>query len=163
MADVVINHRCADTQDADGNWRIFSNVTFPRGNKTGAGGEELNFDKTWGPWAIVKDDPCFSGEGNSDTAGWSLVERQLTHGLKRAWFPIGNRIINKLGFNFALQILHFWRRATYDTGDSFAAAPDLDHANVRVREELTAWLNWLKDDVGFAVREEWGRHNTPNT
>ena len=73
MADVVINHRCADTQDADGNWRIFSNVTFPGKKKTGGGGggggEELNFDKTWGPWAIVKDDPCFGGEGNSDTVG----------------------------------------------------------------------------------------------
>ena len=44
----------------------------------------------------------------------------------------------------------------YNAGDSFAAAPDLDHANVRVREELTAWLNWLKDDVGFAVRS-WGQ------
>lgn len=96
IADIVINHRCADTQDADGNWRIFSNVTFPPKK-----GEEFNFDKTWGPWAIVSNDPMFHGEGNSDT------------------------------------------------GDSFAAAPDLDHANARVREELTAWLKWLKDDVGF--------------
>ena len=61
-----------------------------------------SFDGTaWGPWAIVKDDPVFHGEGNSDT------------------------------------------------GESFPPAPDLDHANDRVRRELTAWLNWLKNSVGF--------------
>jgi alpha-amylase len=49
MADIVINHRCADTQDANGNWRIFSNVTFPDAAKSGAG-DGLNFDKSWGPW-----------------------------------------------------------------------------------------------------------------
>ena len=31
VADVVINHRCADTQDTEGRWRVFSNVTFPDG------------------------------------------------------------------------------------------------------------------------------------
>ena len=97
MADIVINHRCADTQDENGNWRIFSNHTFPETPEE----DGLNFDKTWGPWAIVNNDPNFQGEGNADT------------------------------------------------GDTFAAAPDLDHANPRVREELTAWLIWLKNHVGF--------------
>ena len=101
VADVVINHRCADTQDTEGRWRVFSNVTFPDGPPDDAAPGALR-DKSWGPWAIVKDDPHFEGEGNSDT------------------------------------------------GESFAPAPDLDHKNDRVRAELTAWLNWLKDDVGFA-------------
>ena len=134
MADVVINHRCADTQDENGKWRIFSNANFPAYVASGPDDDEArgadadadasasasaedhdenenenenappsNFDKTWGPWAIVKDDPCFEGEGNMDT------------------------------------------------GDVFDAAPDLDHANARVRGELTTWLRWLRDDVGFAA------------
>lgn len=93
MADVVINHRCADTQDDDGVWRIFSNVSFPEGTHEA--------DKKWGPWAIVADDPVFNGEGNPAT------------------------------------------------GAMYEAAPDIDHANERVRKELKLWLNWLKEDIGF--------------
>ena len=29
VADVVINHRCADTRDENGEWRVYSNTTFP--------------------------------------------------------------------------------------------------------------------------------------
>ena len=66
IADIVINHRCADTQDENGQWRIFSNVTFPDGPPDDEAPGKI-FDKSWGPWAIVEDDPNFSGEGGSDT------------------------------------------------------------------------------------------------
>lgn len=44
-----------------------------------------------------------------------------------------------------------WGQGTgnYDTGDSYNAGRDLDHTNGSVRTEITNWLNWLKNDVGF--------------
>ncbi len=36
-----------------------------------------------------------------------------------------------------------------DTGGDFGAAPDVDHTNERVRQDIIDWLNWLKSEVGF--------------
>lgn len=35
-----------------------------------------------------------------------------------------------------------------DTGEGFHAAPDIDHKNPKVREDIAEWLNWLKK-LGF--------------
>ena len=35
------------------------------------------------------------------------------------------------------------------TGDEFAAAPNIDHMQDYVRKDLTEWLEWLRDDIGF--------------
>ena len=36
-----------------------------------------------------------------------------------------------------------------DSGDDYAAAPDLDHHNPELRDSLVDWLNWLHGAIGF--------------
>lgn len=56
VADIVINHRCADEQDERGRWNKFRDDVDHLGNKI-----------DWGQWAITGDDPEFGGQGNPDT------------------------------------------------------------------------------------------------
>ncbi|KAH9532111.1 hypothetical protein CY35_19G072200 [Sphagnum magellanicum] len=37
----------------------------------------------------------------------------------------------------------------HDSGESYAAAPDLDHTQKQVQDELTDWMNWLRAEIGF--------------
>lgn len=36
-----------------------------------------------------------------------------------------------------------------DTGDNYSAARDIDHTNSTVRNDISAWMNWLKNTIGF--------------
>lgn len=37
-----------------------------------------------------------------------------------------------------------------DSGEQFDGGRDLDHNNPHVQQAIIKWLNWLKDDIGFA-------------
>ena len=69
LADVVLNHRCADGQDETGAWTQYSNVSFPRVLAGGEGGPDdgVEHATNWGRWAITCDDPAFPGRGSPDT------------------------------------------------------------------------------------------------
>ncbi|KAF8062795.1 AMY1.2 [Scenedesmus sp. PABB004] len=56
IADIVINHRCADELGADGKWNSFRDDVTHTGRKI-----------DWGKWAITGNDPVFGGTGNPDT------------------------------------------------------------------------------------------------
>jgi len=55
VADIVINHRCADEQ-TDGVWNKFRDDVDHTGKKI-----------DWGKWAITGNDPVYGGTGNPDT------------------------------------------------------------------------------------------------
>eukprot|EP00775_Hariotina_reticulata_P007306 gene7306-7519_t len=55
MADIVINHRCADEM-VDGKWNKFRDDV-----------DHNNTKIDWGKWAITGNDPHFGGTGNPDT------------------------------------------------------------------------------------------------
>lgn len=37
----------------------------------------------------------------------------------------------------------------YDTGDNYGPARDIDHTNSTVQAEISSWMNWLKNTIGF--------------
>ncbi|CAK9193722.1 unnamed protein product [Sphagnum troendelagicum] len=61
LGDVVLNHRCAQKQDANGVWNVF--------------GGKLD----WGPEAIVKDDPNFQGHGNPSSGDFFHAAPNIDH------------------------------------------------------------------------------------
>lgn len=40
-------------------------------------------------------------------------------------------------------------RGARSTGQVYAAAPNIDHTQERVRKDYTDWLRWLKNSIGF--------------
>lgn len=57
---------------------------------------------------------------------------------------------------------HFQGRGNKSSGDSFHAAPNIDHSQDFVRKDLKEWLCWLREEVGYDgwrldfVRGFWG-------
>lgn len=80
-----------------------------------------------------------SGSKQDATGHWNVYEGG-TKDKRLAWGPwavVDNDIHDSGG------------KGQHDSGESYGAAPDLDHTNKRVQDELSDWLNWLKAEVGF--------------
>ena len=84
VADIVINHRCANEKGRGGAYNKWSGMMM-----------------AWDERAVTTDNGQYHGAGG--------------HG----------------------------------TGDDFHAAPNIDHNQDFVREDLKAWLRWLRENVGF--------------
>ena len=69
IADIVINHRCADEQNEDGVWNQYSD------DVPNHPGRRID----WGPEAIVGDDPNFEGEGHEDQGDTYEASPNLDH------------------------------------------------------------------------------------
>eukprot|EP00878_Enallax_costatus_P012740 GHUV01013304.1.p1 GENE.GHUV01013304.1~~GHUV01013304.1.p1 ORF type:complete len:368 (+),score=80.23 GHUV01013304.1:345-1448(+) len=89
MADIVINHRCADSQDEHGRWNNYHDDHDHDGHPI-----------DWGRWAIVCNDHEFGGQGQHDTGDdfWGApdldhanphLREALTHWLKHLRDNIG--------------------------------------------------------------------------
>ncbi|KAG9439801.1 hypothetical protein H6P81_019966 [Aristolochia fimbriata] len=84
LGDVVLNHRCAQKQSANGVWNIF--------------GGKL----AWGPEAIVCDDPNFQGQGNPSSGDIFHAAPNIDHSQEfvrkdiRQWL---NWLRNDIGFD----------------------------------------------------------------
>ncbi|GLI71249.1 hypothetical protein VaNZ11_016372 [Volvox africanus] len=83
IADIVINHRCANSQGNDGKWNKF--------------GGRLAWDSS----AICSNNPAFGGRGNPKQ------------------------------------------------GDDYAAAPNIDHSQERIRNDIGNWMKYLRNSIGF--------------
>ncbi|KAK2408324.1 alpha-glucan water dikinase, chloroplastic [Trifolium repens] len=57
---------------------------------------------------------------------------------------------------------HFQGRGNKSSGDNFHAAPNIDHSQDFVRNDIKEWLCWLRDEIGYDgwrldfVRGFWG-------
>jgi alpha-amylase len=83
VADIVINHRCAESQDDVGRWNQYTGKM------------------AWDARAVTNENPAFGGKG------------------------------------------------ARGTGEDYLPAPNIDHTQDFVREDLKTWLKWLREDVGF--------------
>ena len=43
----------------------------------------------------------------------------------------------------------FGGRGNRSSGDSWPGAPNLDHSQDFVRSDLTEWLQWMRNEIGF--------------
>eukprot|EP00879_Flechtneria_rotunda_P030447 GHRR01033080.1.p1 GENE.GHRR01033080.1~~GHRR01033080.1.p1 ORF type:complete len:219 (+),score=42.37 GHRR01033080.1:447-1103(+) len=89
IADIVINHRCADSQDEHGRWNNYHDDHDHEGHPI-----------DWGQWAITGNDHEFGGQGNPDTGDdfWgapdldhtnSHLREALTHWLQHLRENVG--------------------------------------------------------------------------
>ena len=52
---------------------------------------------------------------------------------------------------------HFRGKGNRSTGDSFGAAPNIDHSQEFVRRDIAEWMQWLRTYAGYdGWRCTWG-------
>lgn len=160
VADIVINHRCADEQDSNGIWNTFrDDVPHP--------GHRLD----WGPWAITGDDPGYGGKGSADSGADYGPSPDIDHSNEEVragladWLRWLREYVGFEGWRFdfskgySAEHARWYIEQSLDPGKDFAvgefwaeAAWDgarLRHNQDAMRQELCDWLDGVKEAAAF--------------
>ena len=160
VADIVINHRCADEKDSKGRWNNFrDDVPHP--------GHRID----WGPWAITGNDPDFGGGGAADTGDDYGPSPDIDHTNPKVqagivdwlrWLKVtvgfeGWRLDFAKGY--AAEFAKFYIQETLDPGQAFcigevwadAAWSDggMDYDQDGMRQQLVDWADGAQYSAVF--------------
>lgn len=159
VADIVINHRCADAQDENGIWNHFrDDVPHP--------GAKID----WGPWAITCNDPDFNGSGSQDSGSdygpspdLDLSNPKVQEGILD-WLFWMEKYVGFQGWRldfakgYSPDIARFFISETLDPKD-FAVAEywadakwsgsTLEYNQDQMRQDLCDWIDQAKVSAAF--------------
>lgn len=151
IADIVINHRCADEQ-VDGVWNKFRDDVDHEGRKV-----------DWGQWAITSTDTTFKGTGNPDTGDDYEPAPDLDHAnpqLRKALRDWLRHLHNDIGFEswrfdytkgYAPEFIKEYINGSCPEGEQGLHVgefwpdlkwngPDLDRNQDEARNKLVKWV-----------------------
>jgi alpha-amylase len=139
VADIVVNHRCASHQDANGIWNIYN---FPSGKAK------------WEQWAICKGQ--FGGQGKADTGDGFHAAPDIDHTNPKVRADIAEWMVwmRKLGFKA-------WR---YDYSKGYAAkyAGEYDKASNPLFSVGEYWTSMHYQGSGLSYDQDSHRQELCN-
>lgn len=102
------------------------------------------------------DPPVVQGSKKLLSCHASHVFSYVISGRKCAWVLQEDGKWNKFGGRLAWDKSYicnnnpsFGGTGSHKTQEDYVAAPNLDHSQERVRNDIKAWLKWLRNNVGF--------------
>lgn len=155
LADIVVNHRCADKQDSDGIWNHFTDDIPHPGHRI-----------DWGPDAITSNDPDYRGRGKLDSGEDFGPSPDLDHSNEDVqlglidWMRWLHDYVGFEGFRFdfakgyAAEYSKLYVQESLDAGKDFCVAEywvdaawsdgHLEYNQDAMRQQLCDWMDAAK-------------------